>query len=725
MRFWGRVSAGAYFLAFVMLSLSVAVIDREAWAVQRANPEWFAGLSQSEACAVLPGDANFIEKNLTTAAGTQRRVAFVAGNTAYTGPLDPLRSPVNDAVGLARQLQSLGFEVFLSLNSTAADLDSCAQQAAQAPSDLAVVYFSGHGIQIDAKNYLVAVDARAITADLAGFVSLDGITDRFAGQTDALIVLLDACRNNPLTGDSLAGLAAEKPAKAGPQGAGGQGGKGFVPGVAGAGRGEAERFYAFATSPNATALDGTGDFSPFTEALLAALPNAGWPISRVMAEASKTVGEKTDWSQTPWTRSSLTEQIFFNGAVDPDAALKASQLKAEASEAALAKGDRRQAMALALQGLPANFTDQDIAKYPEAYEALYFAVRSRSVRLPTQGALHASFNKQGTVVATVSAEVGGSSRKEALKIWDVETESLIAELLPVELSGTVASTLGPAQFSADGNKIFGVHGGTGRLSSWDTQTGRLSKTLTNELRWSDIILPPKITVSSSGRWIMTIDEQAGLVVIDATTGAKQFTMSVPTVMAAAITADGEMLIVGYATGSEGGGEYQAVRIQGYDLASKKQVFSRDIKEPSWGVYSGVASPEGRYVAFTTSTDALLILDIQTKAVTRIQAPRVGTSGLSFSPDERFVAVVSDDWSSNQPIAIEIATGQRVTLPYDQRPIIDIVHNLEGEEVGPPWLPDAGDLWRKGVTGPALYGAARARLGAELTAKAEAERVKFR
>lgn len=108
------------------------------------------------------------------------------------------------------------------------------------------------------------------------------------------------------------------------------------------------------------------------------------------------------------------------------------------------EGDRICAIAKALEGLPKTFTDQDIADRPLAYEALYWAVRSRSVRLPVSGNVHASLSWQGDRVATVSSEVGTTSRKEGLKLWDARSGALIGELLPTERSTGDAASRAPA-----------------------------------------------------------------------------------------------------------------------------------------------------------------------------------------------------------------------------------------------------------------------------------------
>ena len=197
----------------------------------------------------------------------ERHVALVIGNSAYTAT-SPLRNPVNDAREMEKLFKELGFnEVRVLLDADQAQmlraLNAFANLAREA--DVAVVFYSGHGMELEGGNYLIPVDA-ALKYEKSGrdeSVSLDHARRAASGARRLSMVIVDACRNNsfPTTGRS--------------------GAKGMRP-VSDADRLTGE-VVVYSTAPGRIALDGTGDLSPFTEALVRLLragPNEDariWP----------------------------------------------------------------------------------------------------------------------------------------------------------------------------------------------------------------------------------------------------------------------------------------------------------------------------------------------------------------------------------------------------------------------------------------------------------------
>lgn len=690
---------------------------------------WLDGLQAPGTCEVLPPNADHVAR--LPAAERQRRVAFVVGNGGYKLPDWRLPNPPRDAVGVARLLQSVGFEVYLLGDGTAEGTVACAAKAAAKPADLAVVYYSGHGLQREYTNYLVATDIAGLDKSLAGLVSLDQIVRGMRSSSTTVLVFLDACRNNPAAsaGGGPAGLAPEQVVpRAAKMTAGGEASTQRAPAATGADAlSGGELFVAFSTSPNSVASDGTVEFSPFTQAFLKYATTPGWSIQRVLAEVTKSVGETTDWGQTPWTRSSLTSQVFLNGGVDPAEALRASQLKAKQSRERLALGDRKGAVREALQALPEKLSDGDAAKYADAYEALYRAVRSRSLQLPITGAVHPAFSHDGRRVATVSAELGSGARKEALKLWDVEKGTLVAELLPLQRSGTASMTLLPAAFSADSRFLAHIDVGTGQPVVWDAGSGTKLAELPKIPGISlPMITVPRIALSGTGKYVLIWNTGSAVHVYHV--AEKRILSTIKSgagTMAAAISPDETAIVTAAAAGSSGGGEYKTIRIEGLDLATKKKLWAKDIPEASWGAYGAYFSTDGRKLGVTTSSDAVVVLDVGSGAAKRIPVPRVGTSGLSFSPDGDLIAVVSEDTSNSQPAFRSTATGEEVKLAYEKGAILDTVHSPAGEEVGTPWFPDAGDIWRKGPMGAALIEAAIAALPSNEMSEVAKGRVRFR
>ena len=142
--------------------------------------------------------------------GTERRLALVIGIGNYDR-YGPLSGPANDADDMARVLRSLGFEVILLKNSSKLALrkaiDDFAEKLRQ--YDVGLFYFSGHGVGVNGQNYLVPTDAQMVydTQVEDNCVPLNRVINGMEGANVKVnLILLDACRNNPL----LAGIVKDK-----------------------------------------------------------------------------------------------------------------------------------------------------------------------------------------------------------------------------------------------------------------------------------------------------------------------------------------------------------------------------------------------------------------------------------------------------------------------------------------------------------------------------------
>ena len=165
--------------------------------------------------------------------------------------------------------------------------------AAKGPDTVALVFYAGHGTQIDGENFLMPIDVdpkREADIPLQA-VRLNDILNTLTSVPSKMrILLLDSCRNNPfpeLNKTAGRGLAIVD-AKIG------------APGT----------FLSFSTSPGAEAEDGNGANSPYTTALLAAAKEPGFDRGDLQARA-RSVNKATDGRQTPWDSSSLTDDFRF------------------------------------------------------------------------------------------------------------------------------------------------------------------------------------------------------------------------------------------------------------------------------------------------------------------------------------------------------------------------------------------------------------------------------
>lgn len=227
-----------------------------------------------------------------SAAWADKRVALVIGNSAY--PMAPLRNPINDARAMAKTLNQLGFDVILRTNLTQRGMvESLRDFGARIGRDgEAVFYYSGHGMQVKGRNYLIPVDADIRGEDEVPYMSLDmaQVLDKLeAARSRANIVILDACRNNPFVRtfrSSRVGLA-QMDAPVG-------------------------TLIAFATAPGSEARDGDGEFGTYTKHLLRQLPTPDVPVEIVLRRVREAVTAETKDRQVPWESSSLKGDFVFN-----------------------------------------------------------------------------------------------------------------------------------------------------------------------------------------------------------------------------------------------------------------------------------------------------------------------------------------------------------------------------------------------------------------------------
>ena len=127
------------------------------------------------------------------------RVALVLGNSTYA-EATPLDNPVNDATDVSETLARLGFEVTLRLNASEDAMDKALLAFGEQSSgaEMALVFYAGHGLEMNGVNYLVPVDAQLKSAAAVPLetVALDSVMTATEGARTR-IVIVDACRNNP------------------------------------------------------------------------------------------------------------------------------------------------------------------------------------------------------------------------------------------------------------------------------------------------------------------------------------------------------------------------------------------------------------------------------------------------------------------------------------------------------------------------------------------------
>ena len=234
------------------------------------------------------------------AVAAESRVALVIGNAGYQHAKS-LLNPGNDASAVAERLRGLGFSV-VELRS---DLDYARMRQALLTfrraaegADIAALFYAGHGIEVDGRNYLVPVDARLASAVDAEFeaVPLDLALTAVSGARKLRLVILDACRDNPFQ----ARMASDT------RSVGRSVGRGLA-------RVEptANTLVVYAAKAGSVAADGDGRHSPFTSALLEHLGEQGVEIDFTFRKVRDAVLASTSNRQEPFIYGSLSAEKFY------------------------------------------------------------------------------------------------------------------------------------------------------------------------------------------------------------------------------------------------------------------------------------------------------------------------------------------------------------------------------------------------------------------------------
>lgn len=254
-----------------------------------------------------------------------RGVALVVGQSKYE-ELTPLVNPNEDARAIDDLLDDLGFDVERVLNADAEELREAIEEFIEdaEDADVALVYFSGHGIEVGGQNYMIPVDASLATPEAAGasLVPVSEMLDELAKVVPVTIVLLDACRSDPFP----VGTIIQLPGAQAPITIAEQDGLAPVRGPTPAAKKDLPpeslgSVIGFAAEPGQPALDGPpGENSPYAAALLKHLSAGGFSFGDVMTMVTEEVYLKTKAQQLPWTNSSLRRVLTFAAPeeTDPD-----------------------------------------------------------------------------------------------------------------------------------------------------------------------------------------------------------------------------------------------------------------------------------------------------------------------------------------------------------------------------------------------------------------------
>jgi len=233
--------------------------------------------------------------NLAMAQDSPGRFALVMGVRDYIH-VQPLKNSLNDAQDMAATLKARGFKVVESYNPRSKRemqdaIRTYYDLVSQSKGATGLIFYSGHGMQVDGSNYLVPAEANPqLKADLDDqTVKMDFLMQVIEEAGLSLsIVIMDACRNNPFRGFSRSGE------------------KGLNQVVAPRGS-----YIVYATAPGSVASDGTGRNGLFTSKLLKYINTPGVALEQVFKSVGRDVQNESGGSQVPWINTSYTGDFYF------------------------------------------------------------------------------------------------------------------------------------------------------------------------------------------------------------------------------------------------------------------------------------------------------------------------------------------------------------------------------------------------------------------------------
>ncbi len=358
------------------------------------------------------------------------RYSLVVGNNSYVA--SPLQNAVNDARIMDKALKGAGFRSTLVENASLVTLQSAVGEflSKVGPSDTALFFYAGHGVQIENENFLVPVDFEAPNSVVAAKFRLFSVAQLFDGlrnRPKRSIVVLDACRSNPLAQQNALSAGLAQPQNS-----------------------PNESYVVFSTGPGQTAADNpNGRNSYFTEALAVEIEKPGLTIEEVVNHTRATVASETSGNQTPWAISSLKTTFFFHPPLNMEAEGAASMAVKWMADAK--RFEQREEWDDAIERI-----DQIVHKKPGGN--LQAAAENRLAYLTARRDAQASFDKGDYAVAAKAYETAFTLDPFAIDaafegvdsyLLENQVDQAVRLLHAIRVRGTTESTAKAMKFLAE------------------------------------------------------------------------------------------------------------------------------------------------------------------------------------------------------------------------------------------------------------------------------------
>jgi uncharacterized caspase-like protein len=443
-------------------------------------------------CSICLAAAVFL---ISQPAFAEKRVALIIGNSSYQNA-PQLQNPVNDASLMSATFKSAGFDVVdfrqnLSALETRRVLREFADAAQHA--EIAVVYYAGHGLEVDGTNYLIPVDAK-LERDTDVFdeaVSLDRLLIAVEPATQLRLVILDACRDNPFTKNMKRTAASRS----------------IDRGLAKIEPSSPNMLIAYSAKAGSTALDGSSRNSPFSIALSNHLTTPGLDVRKALGYVRDDVLKATSSHQEPFVYGSLggDEVALVPAKTAPGPQPAAGAQPAPANPQAEARRDYE----LALQIGNKSAFNAFLAQYPDGFYASLARLQleklaavethaaaeekarlaeAERARLAAAGAARdAQAKADADAKAAEQARVAAEQARQT-----AQAQAAAAERNRIALAGAAASTTptapaGAAPAPAPATNVASLNAGSPQAD--------LSRSLQSELRRVGCL-----TTSTDGEW---------------------------------------------------------------------------------------------------------------------------------------------------------------------------------------------------------------------------------
>ncbi|TBG68072.1 caspase family protein [Rhizobium leguminosarum] len=227
-----------------------------------------------------------------------RKVALLIGNAAYKGGASALRNPGNDVAAMKKVLEDANFEVHSFTDLSRAGMSKALDEfaAASNAADIGLIFYSGHGMEVNGKNFLLPVDANlsAIADVKYEAIVLDDVMEALDGVRKLKLVLLDACRDNREASKIRTGSKTA-----------------LTKGLARVDEDAPNLLISFATGPGQVAQDGDGNLSPYTAALVRHLVEPGVEVETALRAVARDVRDQTNKEQIPYKTGSIVDNIVL------------------------------------------------------------------------------------------------------------------------------------------------------------------------------------------------------------------------------------------------------------------------------------------------------------------------------------------------------------------------------------------------------------------------------